>query len=146
MDYPSKNEEKLILNQNVTLQSLEHFKLKSILDNERVIKLQDKVKEVFSSEAINNYIIDIVSLTRSKVEDYSKYVAFGASPRASIAIHIASKAEALMNGRLYVIPADVREVTYPVLRHRIILNYEAEVDKVDTEEVIKRILNRTRAP
>ena len=75
-----------------------------------------------------------------------KYISYGGSPRASIALYIASKAEALMHGRDYVIPEDVREVAYPVLRHRIILNYEAEAEGITTDKVIKQILSKVSVP
>ena len=104
------------------------------------------VKQVYSSEAIEEYIVKIVKETRSKESEYSKYISYGGSPRASIAIHIAAKAEALMNGRDYVAPEDVREVVYPVLRHRIILNYEADAENITTDQIIEQILAKIGAP
>ncbi len=78
--------------------------------------------------------------------EFSNYISYGASPRASIAMYIASKAEALMHGRDYVTPEDVKVVSYPVLRHRIILNYEAEAEGITTDKVIKQILSRVSVP
>ena len=110
------------------------------------MELQERVKDVFSSEAIEEYIIKIVGESRNKDWDMGKYISYGASPRASIAIYIASKAEALMRGRDYVTPEDVREVIYPVLRHRIILNYEAEAEGITADKVIKHILDKVSVP
>ena len=88
----------------------------------------------------------IVGETREKTSQYAQYISFGASPRASIALFIASKAEALMNGRDYVMPEDVRKVAFDVLRHRIIFNYEAQAEKLSVEKVIEHILQKINAP
>lgn len=144
--YPSSKEEQGILNKNTTTRTFESYKLKALLSPEKIIELQERVKKVFTSEAIEEYIIKIVAETRNKDWDFGKYVSYGGSPRASIALYIASKAEALMAGRDYVIPEDVREVVYPVLRHRIILNYEAEAEGITTDKVIKQILDRVSVP
>jgi len=146
IDYPTHEEEKNILNRNITIKKFEDFSLQTILSSEKILKLQEQVKRVFTSDAIGEYIVKIVGETRNKNSEYSKYISYGASPRASIALHIAAKAEALMEGRNYVIPEDVRVVVYPVLRHRIILNYEAEAEKITTEDIIKHILTKVHAP
>ena len=144
--YPNHEEEKSILDSNVTIRRFEDFKLKSILSPKIILELQEQVRTVFTSEAISEYIVNIVSETRGKDSEYSKYISYGASPRASIALHIAAKAEALMRGRDYVTPEDVNNVVYPVLRHRIILNYEAEAEKMTTEKIIKYFLGKVRVP
>jgi len=140
--YPEGKEEQGILKTNTTIRTFESYDLKAILDPERIVVLQDKVKEVFTSEAIEEYIVKIVEESRNKDWEMGKYISYGGSPRASIALYIASKAEAIMKGRDYVTPEDVREVVYPILRHRIILNYEAEAEEITTDKVIKRILSR----
>jgi|TARA_B100001971_G_C18257982_1_gene583929 MoxR-like ATPase len=144
--YPNNREEKIILNQNVSLKGFEDYKLKSVLSPRKILELQKEVKKVFTSEAIEDYIVRIVEETRDKESDYSKYISYGASPRASITLYIASKAEALMNGRNFVTPNDVNTVVYSVLRHRIILNYEAEADKISTDDIVKHVLSRISAP
>ncbi|MDP2947029.1 MAG: MoxR family ATPase [Nanoarchaeota archaeon] len=146
IDYPLIDEEKLILDTNITTRNFSDFKLKKILNAKRILELQSQVKKIFTSEAIKDYIVKIVGETRRKNHEYSKYISCGASPRASIALHIASKAEALMNGRNYVIPHDVRTVAFPVLRHRIILNYEAEAEQIYPDKIIKYILAEVKAP
>jgi MoxR-like ATPase len=144
--YPKEDEEKKIMGSNVTLRKFEDYNLRAILSPAIILELQKKAKAVFASEAIKEYIVKIITETRKKDTEYGKYVSYGASPRASIALFIAAKAEALMNGRNYVVPRDVRVVAYPVLRHRIILNYEAEAEKITSDMVIKYILSRVTAP
>ena len=139
--YPSPGEEQDILKTNVTTETFESFDLKPILNQAKIIELQGEVKKVFTSKAIEEYIIKIVTQTRNKNWELGRYISYGASPRASIALYVASKAEALMRGRDYVTPEDVREVVYPVLRHRIILNYEAEAEGITTDKVIKQIIS-----
>jgi len=146
IDYPKRNEERSILRQNATLSKFEDYKLRAILNPEKILMMQDQVKKIFTSDAIEEYIIKIVEETRNKNSDYGKYVYYGGSPRASIALYIASKAEALMNGRDYVVPDDVKAVVYPILRHRIILNYEAEAENITTDKVIEYILGKVVAP
>lgn len=144
--YPKQDEEKKILRSNMTMKDFEDYDLKPVLNGKRILNLQAQVKEVFTSEAVEEYIVKIVKETRNKAGEFGKYVSYGASPRASIALFIASKAEALMKGRDYVVPEDVHAVVYPVLRHRIILNYEAEAEEITTDSVIKHILGKINAP
>jgi MoxR-like ATPase len=144
--YPEHEDEKKVLNENITINDFEEYSLKGILSQGKILELQSLVKEIYTSEAIEEYIVSIVNETRKKDFEMSNYISYGASPRASIALHIAAKAEALMNGRNYVTPNDVRVVAYPVLRHRIILNYEAEAEKISTDKVIKTILSKIIAP
>ncbi len=144
--YPKDDEEKYILDQNVTIKNFNEYKLKKILNPKKITEMQEEVKKVFTSDAIKDYIVKIVHETRRKDLEMSKYISVGGSPRASIALHIAAKAEALMNGRTYVTPSDVKTVAYPVLRHRIILNYEAEAEQVKSDHIIKHILSKVNAP
>ena len=144
--YPDADEEKMVLRKNTTINAFDSYDLKAVLNPSRILELQAKVKEVFTSEAIEEYIIKIVEETRKKDWEYAKYISYGASPRASIALFIASKAEALMHGRDYVTPEDVKTIVYPVLRHRIILNYEAEAEEITTDKVISHILSSISAP
>jgi MoxR-like ATPase len=144
--YPESQEEKMVLRKNTTTMDFESYDLKAVLNPSMILNLQERVKKVFASEAIEEYIIRIVAETRKKDWDYGKYISYGASPRASIALFIASKAEALMHGRDYVTPEDVKAVVYPVLRHRIILNYEAEAEEITTDKVIGHILNAVSVP
>lgn len=144
--YPSEDEEIKVLANNVSINKFEDYKIKKILSPEKIIELQKRVKEIYSSEKIKEYIIKIVNETRNTSQDYSKYISYGASPRASIALYIASKAEAMINGRDYVTPSDVKKIAFPVLRHRIILNYEAEAEKVSTDDIITKVLAKIEVP
>lgn len=144
--YPNPKEEQGVLRKNTTTNTFESFDLKAVLDPQKIVELQERVKDVFTSDVIEEYIIKVVGESRNHDWDMGKYISYGGSPRASIAIYIASKAEALMHGRDYVTPEDVREVVYPVLRHRIILNYEAEAEGITTDKVIKQIIDRVDVP
>lgn len=146
ISYPDSEDEKAILKKNMTINNFEDYDLKAVLNPKKILDLQKQVKDVFTSEIIEEYIVNIVKETRNKTGEFGKYVSYGASPRASIALYIASKAEALMQGRDYVVPEDVKTVVFPILRHRIILNYEAEAEQITTEEVIKHILSKINAP
>jgi len=142
MDYPEFKEETLILDKNITTGRIEDFKLKPILSPEKVLSLQKKVKEIYCSDDVKDYVVRLVQSTRKKEFELGKYILYGCSPRASIGLYIAAKAEALMAGRDYVIPSDVKKVALPILRHRVLLNYEAEADNVTPDMVIKEILNK----
>ena len=146
MDYPTSEDEKAILKKNITINKFEDYDLKAILNPKKILDLQAQAKRVFTSEIIEEHIVKIVKETRNKTGEFGKYISYGASPRASIALYIASKAEALMLGRDYVIPEDVKTVVFPVLRHRIILNYEAEPEQITTDEIIKHILSKVNTP
>ncbi len=147
--YPLLDEEQAILNKNITTKKFENFTLKPIMSPEKILGLQDDVKKVYLDKKIEKYIVQIVDATRNpnnyKVK-LGDYIDYGASPRASIGLFIASKAEALMNGKTFVTPQDVKEVTYDVLRHRLILNYEAQSENIKVEDVISEILARVPVP
>jgi len=109
------------------------------LANKKDVPYQSLVK-VYLDEKIKKYILDIVKKTRIKDFKDGQYIEWGCSPRASIALYIASKARALMLGRNYVLPSDVRDVAHEVLRHRIILTYRARAEGVDSDKIIDEIL------
>jgi MoxR-like ATPase len=145
--YPQKQEEKLILRQNI---SQETFSTRSILKPEDIVKARDVVKQVYLDEKIENYITDIVFASRYPAEynlkKFQNLIRYGASPRASIYLAMASKAFAFIKRRGYVIPEDVRAIAHDVLRHRIGLTYEAEAENITTEDIINEILNSVVVP
>ncbi|MCD6113039.1 MAG: MoxR family ATPase [Bacteroidales bacterium] len=147
IDYPSKEEEKLILRQNIAKTIVT---TNTVIKPEDIIKARDIVKEVYIDEKIENYITDIVFATRYpskyKLKKFENLINYGASPRASINLALASKAYAFIKRRGYVIPEDVRAVCHDVLRHRIGLSYEAEAENITTEEIINEILNTVEVP
>jgi MoxR-like ATPase len=147
IDYPDKAEEKLIMRENLG----KIFPVaSSIMKTEQIIKARDLVKEVYMDEKIENYILDIVFSTRypenNGLEKYKTMISYGASPRASINLALASKAYAFIRRRGYVIPEDVRAMCPDVLRHRIGLTYEAEAENIVQEDIIKDILNTVEVP
>lgn len=146
MGYPLKKDEKTIMQYNTDLIDLKNFPLRKILSPSDIISMQEIVKRIYMGEEIQDYILDVIEATRDKKKKYSKYIDWGASPRASIALFIASKAEALMNGRNYVTPQDVKNVAFEVLRHRIILNFEAETSSITADNIIKEILEEIPVP
>jgi MoxR-like ATPase len=115
-----------------------------------IIKARNVVKEVYVDEKIEKYIVDIVFATREPerfdLADLKELINFGASPRASIYLTLAAKAHAFLRRRGYVTPEDVRSVGMDVMRHRIILSYEAEAEEIGTEDVIRKVLNRVEVP
>lgn len=146
MDYPTSEEEKVIMRQNLDLIDLVDFDLKEKISTKELLEMQRLVKKIYISSEIEKYILDIVKSTRDRKKHYSKYIEFGASPRATIGLFIGSKAQALMNGRNYVIPQDVKDIAFEVLRHRIILNYESEAENISVDSIIKTILDETIIP
>ena len=145
--YPKKEEEKLIIRMN---NSGEFPKANAVLQPEDIIKARSVVRDVYMDEKIERYIVDIVYATRTP-EDYGlkslkDMISYGASPRASISLAMASKAYAFIKRRGYVIPEDVRAVCYEVLRHRIGLTYEAEAENVTSENIISDIINAVEVP
>ncbi|NCB98442.1 MAG: AAA family ATPase [Bacteroidia bacterium] len=147
VSYPKKEEEKLIIRMN---NSGTFPKANTILKPEDIIRARQIVREVYMDEKIEKYIVDIVYATRTPEEYDLKglkdLISFGGSPRASISMAMAAKAYAFIKRRGYVIPEDVRAVSYEVLRHRIGLTYEAEAENVTTENIITEIMNKVEVP
>ncbi|HLN53001.1 MAG TPA: AAA family ATPase [Lentimicrobium sp.] len=145
--YPTREEEKLIMRQNMN----EEMPItKTIIKPEQIIRARNLTREVYLDEKIENYITDIVFTTRfpadNKLKKFEPLISYGASPRASINLALASKAYAFIKRRGYVIPEDVRAVAHDVLRHRIGLTYEAEAENITTNEIINEILNTVEVP
>ena len=147
ISYPTKDEERRIIRQNIASESTE---VRPLLRPQEIIEVQKVVKQIYLDEKIERYIIDIVFATRQPeeagLEDLKNIIAFGASPRASISLARASRAYAFLRGRGYVIPEDVRAVCHDVLRHRIGLTYEAEANNITTDEIISNILDKVEVP
>jgi MoxR-like ATPase len=147
INYPKKEEEKLIIRQNI---AKEQPRVAPILSPQDIVAARDVVRQVYIDEKIERYIIDIVFATRFPEEygldSMKDMISFGASPRASINLALAARAYAFIKRRGYVIPEDVRAVCYDVLRHRIGLSYEAEANNLTSEEIITDILNAVEVP
>lgn len=147
VDYPKKDEERQIIRMN---NSGTFPKANAVINPEDIVRARSVVKEVYMDEKIERYIVDIVYATRTPedygLKDLGGLISFGASPRASISLAMASKAYAFIKRRGYVIPEDVRAVCNEVLRHRIGLTYEAEAENVTTENIISQVLNAVIVP
>ncbi len=146
--YPDRNEERLIMQRNLSGET--KLNLKPVVHPNDILKARKIVRRVYVDEKIENYILDIVFATRDPKEsglpDLQPLISYGASPRASINLLIASKAMAFMKRRAYVIPEDVRQVCPDILRHRIGLSYEAEAENITQEDIITTILNSIEVP
>ena len=147
INYPSKEEEKTILRQQINNQ---HIETHAVINCDDIIKARSVVREVYVDEKIENYITDIVFSSRYPqeyhLEKFAPLISFGGSPRASINLALAAKACAFIKRRGYVIPEDVRAVCPSVMRHRIGLTYEAEAENITTDDIINEILNTVEVP
>ena len=147
LDYPQKEEELLIIRENL---EAEFPSAGKILKPENIMKARQVVTEVYMDEKIENYILDIVFATRYpekyNLEKFSSMINYGSSPRASINLGKAAKTYAFIKRRGYVIPEDIRAVCHDVMRHRIGLTYEAEAENITTEDIITEILNTVEVP
>lgn len=145
--YPSREEEKQIIRQNITN---EKNHIQPLLKPEEILEAQKVVEKIYIDEKIERYIVDIVFATRFPsdygLNDLASIIAFGASPRASISLARAARSYAFLRQRGYVIPEDVRAVCHDVLRHRIGLTYEAEANNITADEIISEILDKVEVP
>lgn len=147
IDYPTIEEEKLIIRENIQGQMPT---VTPVTTADEIIKAREVVNQVYLDEKIEQYIADIVFATRYPerygLKELKNFITYGGSPRASINLAKAARAYAFIKHRGYVIPEDVRAVAYDVLRHRIGLSYEAEADSVNSEEIISKIINKVEVP
>lgn len=145
--YPKKDEEALILRQNI---HGGYEKLKPVLKADEILEARKVVGDVYLDEKIEKYIVDIVFATRfpadAGLQSLRNMIGFGASPRASISLALAARAYAFIKRRGYVIPEDIRAVCHDVLRHRIGLTYEAEASNTTSDEIVSEILNKIEVP
>ncbi|PHR49692.1 MAG: ATPase [Fluviicola sp.] len=148
LGYPSQQEEMLILRSNVRKEGL--AKATQVTKPEDMLRLREMVREIYLDEKIEKYIIDIVFATREPKKydlgNLEPLISFGASPRASINLALAGKANAFLNGRAYVIPEDVRAIAPDVMQHRLGLTYEAEAEGIDATDIVNKILSRVEVP
>lgn len=145
--YPNKEEEKLIVRQNINSITTN---VMALIKPEEIVEVRELVNKIYVDEKIERYIVDIVFATRFPsdygLNDLTSIISFGASPRASISLARAARAYAFLKNRGYVIPEDIRAVSHDVLRHRIGLSYEAEANNISADEVISEILDKIAVP
>ena len=148
IDYPTIEEEKKIIRENISEEGLPQ--VKPVTTIEEILRARKVVSEVYLDEKIEQYIADIVFATRYPdrygLKELKDMIAFGGSPRASINLAKAARAFAFIKRRGYVVPEDVRAVAHDVMRHRIGLTYEAEASNVTSEEIISKIINKVEVP
>lgn len=142
IEYPTKEEEKNILKLLTSAQDFDSIEIEEILNKDKIEELKKLIKEIYLDEKLMDYILDIIFKTR----DNNEYINCGASPRASIALVVSAKANAFLEGRDFVIPQDIKKVIFDVLRHRIILTYEAEAEGKNVEDIITNIMESIELP
>lgn len=142
IDYPKREEEKKVIELMTEKADNKNDEIKKVLKKEDIFEMRDIVNEIYVDDKIKEYVLDIVFKTREKNE----YILAGASPRASINLIKAAKGRAFIENRGYVIPDDIKAVVYDVLRHRIILSYEAEAEELTVEKIIENMLDNVKLP
>jgi MoxR-like ATPase len=146
--YPNKEEELIILKKMSFTDK--QISVSSVVGPEDILRARKVVDEVYMDEKIQRYIIDIVFATREprnyKLDELSNLIQYGASPRATIYLTLAAKAYAFVQGRGYVTPQDIKSIGMDVLRHRVIISYEAEAEEKKSEDIIKRIFEEIEVP
>jgi len=146
IDYPSKSEEKDIMNR-VGFAIVPE--VRPVIDPSQLDDIVALIRSVYMDEKLKDYIVNIVFATRNPKDynmDISDYIQFGASPRASIFLSLAARAFAFLQGRAYVTPQDIKTIAPSILRHRIILTYEAEAEDITTDQIIGRVFDSVEVP
>jgi MoxR-like ATPase len=145
--YPSRDEEKEVL---LRMSSGRDIAVERLLDPDAIMSARAEIANLYMDQKVVDYIVDLVRATRDPglvgLADLKPLVAFGGSPRASIALAQAARAHAFLRERAYVVPEDVRALAPDVLRHRIVLTFEAEAEDVTTDDVVSRVLGAVRVP
>ena len=146
VDYPSKDDERRIMNRFTRKSDI---KISPMMSGQQILDIRGILDQVYCDEKVADYILDIVFATRKPADyklDIGHHIQYGGSPRASLYMNIAARANALLHGRGYATPQDVKEIAYDVLRHRLILTYEAEAENLKSEDIIAKILNEIPVP
>ena len=148
IDYPLKEEEKIIMQRMASTKG--DVKTQKIVEPEILIKTAEVIDSIYIDNNLEDYILDLVAATRNpavqNLPELTNLVQYGASPRASIFLHRLSKAYAFMQGRGFVVPQDIKSIGFDVLRHRVILTYEAEAENVSTDDVLQKIFDTVEVP
>lgn len=147
IDYPNKDEERKILDRMATTNP--NFDIKAVISPEQIADVRSVVDEIYIDEKVKDYIVEIVCATREPNKygiEMGNFISYGASPRATIYLAIAAKAHAFIQQRGYVTPQDVKSIGFDVLRHRVIVSYEAEAEDKTSEDIIKTIFDNIEVP
>ena len=145
--YPSKAEERKVV--DAVLDDVRR-EIQPVLEPQHLIDIKNTVSTIYMDDKVKDYVLDVVAATRRpeeyKLKDLKALIEYGASPRASINLCLAARANAFLSGRGYVTPQDVKEIAADVLRHRILLTYEAEAESMTTDDVVRRVLESVPVP
>ena len=145
--YPTRDEERMVLER---MGSGHEIPVKALLRPDAIMAARERITALYMDQKVTDYIVDLVRATRDPsavgVSDLKPLIAFGASPRASLSLAAASRAHAFLRGRDYVVPEDVRALAPDVLRHRVVLTFEAEAENVSSDDVVSRLLDAVKAP
>lgn len=148
IDYPSKEEEKIIMQRMASNKS--QIKIQKIVQPEILLKIREVIDSIYIDNNLEDYILNLVAATRNPaaqdLPELANLIQYGASPRASIFLHRLSKAYAFIKGRGFVVPQDIKSTGFDVLRHRVILTYEAEAENVSTDDVLQKIFDTVEVP
>jgi len=147
LDYPNKEEELAILNRMAGVDV--NLSAKAVLAAEEIFELRRAVDQIYVDDKVKHYIVDVVHATRRPAEygiDIGQYIQYGASPRATIFLTRGARVHALLDGRGYVTPQDIKSIGYDVLRHRVSVTYEAEAEDLTSDHLLKRVFDHLKVP
>ncbi len=145
--YPSPGEERTIMDRNTAVETVQ---VSRVISPEDIVRVRDVIRTIYVDEKIKEYIINIVFATREpakyRLNDLTNLIAFGASPRATIYLNLAAKAHAFLRGRGYVTPEDIKAIGADVMRHRVLLTYEAEAEEITSDDIVKKVFDAVEVP
>lgn len=145
--YPTRPEERVIM--DLMARNKRDVEINSVISTEEILRARERVDDVYLDDRIKDYILSIVHATRKPMDfgiDYEAFIEYGASPRATIALTLGARAYAFLRGKSYVTPHDVKAIGADVLRHRILLTYEAEAEEITSEQVIEKVFSQVPIP
>ncbi len=145
--YPDPAEERLIMDRNTAVSTV---KVSKVVGPEDIVRVRDVIRSIYVDEKVKEYIVNVIFATREPqkygLNDLKDLIAYGASPRATIYLNIAAKAHAFLKGRGYITPEDIKAIGADVLRHRILLTYEAEAEEVTSDDIVKKVFDAIEVP
>ena len=147
VDYPTKSDERKVV--DAVLDDVRR-EVKPVLEPQHLVDIKQTVSTIYMDEKVKDYVLDVVIATRRpedfKLKELKPLIEYGASPRASINLCLAARANAFLSGRGYVTPQDVKDIALDVLRHRVVLTYEAEAEQMTSDDVVKKVLESVPVP
>ncbi|MDD3731595.1 MAG: MoxR family ATPase [candidate division Zixibacteria bacterium] len=145
--YPDPAEERLIMDRNTAVGTV---KISKVVGPEDIVRVRDVIRSIYVDDKVKEYVVNVIFATREPqkygLNDLKDLIAYGASPRATIYLNIAAKAHAFLKGRGYITPEDIKAIGADVLRHRILLTYEAEAEEVTSDDIVKKVFDAVEVP